>query len=379
MADIFYAGMPDWLDALNQLANGQLEPIQVDWNAMPGSIKAILNKPILAAVATSGSKGDIGLGNVDNTSDANKPVSILQQAALDRKAAKGSKADAGLSNVDNTSDANKPVSILQQAALNLKVNAASPSTTGTWSHSGGSLSLNSGAANWGSLGSASASSSYLAFIRGGTSAPAGYIGTDGGGVISGGSGTNLVLRATNYLQLGADSGAVLPITDATATFGSSGYRWTNSYFTVSPTITSDAREKDRFRVLTPTEIAAAADLARAIGVYRWKTAIMLKGDGAREHIGPTVQAAIQIMESYGLDPFKYGFICYDSWQGGTIEHAAIEATDDREMQAAWTETIPAGDRYAFRYDELNQFIAAGFEARQAAIEARLAALESAVP
>ncbi|WP_217494551.1 hypothetical protein, partial [Janthinobacterium sp. HH100] len=96
MADIFYPDMPDWLAALNLLAEGQLQPIQVDWNAMPGSIKAILNKPILAAVATSGSKGDIGLGNVDNTSDANKPVSILQQAALDGKAAKGSKADAGL-------------------------------------------------------------------------------------------------------------------------------------------------------------------------------------------------------------------------------------------------------------------------------------------
>ena len=33
-------------------------------------------------------KGDIGLGNVDNTSDANKPVSTAQQAALDAKADK---------------------------------------------------------------------------------------------------------------------------------------------------------------------------------------------------------------------------------------------------------------------------------------------------
>jgi hypothetical protein len=31
-------------------------------------------------------KADIGLGNADNTSDANKPVSVLQQAALDAKA-----------------------------------------------------------------------------------------------------------------------------------------------------------------------------------------------------------------------------------------------------------------------------------------------------
>lgn len=36
----------------------------------------------LSAVAFSGSKNDIGLGNVDNTSDANKPISIATQSAL---------------------------------------------------------------------------------------------------------------------------------------------------------------------------------------------------------------------------------------------------------------------------------------------------------
>jgi hypothetical protein len=40
------------------------------------------------------------------------------------------KADVGLSNVDNTSDANKPVSTAQQTALDLKANLASPTFTG---------------------------------------------------------------------------------------------------------------------------------------------------------------------------------------------------------------------------------------------------------
>lgn len=39
------------------------------------------------------------------------------------------KADVGLGNVDNTSDANKPVSTAQQTALNLKANLVSPSFT----------------------------------------------------------------------------------------------------------------------------------------------------------------------------------------------------------------------------------------------------------
>ena len=41
------------------------------------------------------------------------------------------KTSVGLSNVDNTSDANKPVSTAQQTALDLKAPLASPSFTGT--------------------------------------------------------------------------------------------------------------------------------------------------------------------------------------------------------------------------------------------------------
>jgi hypothetical protein len=41
------------------------------------------------------------------------------------------KADVGLGNVDNTSDASKPVSTAQQSALDLKANLAGPTFTGT--------------------------------------------------------------------------------------------------------------------------------------------------------------------------------------------------------------------------------------------------------
>jgi hypothetical protein len=42
-----------------------------------------------------------------------------------------SKGDVGLGNADNTSDANKPVSTAQQTALDLKADLASPTFTGT--------------------------------------------------------------------------------------------------------------------------------------------------------------------------------------------------------------------------------------------------------
>jgi hypothetical protein len=83
-------------------------------------------------------KADVGLGNVDNTSDANKPISTATQTALNAKENtitagttsqyyRGDKTfqtldktAVGLGNVDNTSDANKPVSTATQTALNAK-------------------------------------------------------------------------------------------------------------------------------------------------------------------------------------------------------------------------------------------------------------------
>ena len=80
-------------------------------------------------------KSHVGLGNVDNTSDALKPVSAAQAAAIagkepalpagtanqylrgDKTMQTLNKAAVGLGNVDNTSDANKPVSTATQTAL----------------------------------------------------------------------------------------------------------------------------------------------------------------------------------------------------------------------------------------------------------------------
>jgi hypothetical protein len=106
------------------------------------NLKANLASPTFTGTVGGITPAMVGLGNVTNTSDANKPVSTAQQAALDLKANLASptftgtvsgisKGMVGLGNVDNTSDAAKPVSTAQQAALDLKANLASPSLTGT--------------------------------------------------------------------------------------------------------------------------------------------------------------------------------------------------------------------------------------------------------
>lgn len=73
-------------------------------------------------------KTDLGIANVDNTTDLQKPVSTATQTALNAKAPTASptftgtvsgvtKAHVGLGNVDNTSDAAKPISTLTATAL----------------------------------------------------------------------------------------------------------------------------------------------------------------------------------------------------------------------------------------------------------------------
>lgn len=89
----------------------------------PGETDFTAGNKYLASNGTwkSVSKSDVGLSNVQNTSDDQKPISTAQQAALDDKADSEhthlaqditdlTKSSVGLSNVDNTSDADKPVS-----------------------------------------------------------------------------------------------------------------------------------------------------------------------------------------------------------------------------------------------------------------------------
>lgn len=64
-------------------------------------------------------KAQVGLGNVDNTADVDKPVSTAQQAELDKKL--GNAANGGIANDLTTNDATKALSAAQGIALNEKI------------------------------------------------------------------------------------------------------------------------------------------------------------------------------------------------------------------------------------------------------------------
>jgi len=62
---------------------GQILGILSDQSDLSLSLSAKANTLDLATVATSGNKIDVGLGNANNTTDLNKPISTATQTALD--------------------------------------------------------------------------------------------------------------------------------------------------------------------------------------------------------------------------------------------------------------------------------------------------------
>lgn len=85
-------------------------------NRTPGQLKADL------ALA----KGDVGLGNVDNTSDANKPVSTAQQTALDAKAPLASPALTGNPTAPTQTAGNNSTRLANTAFVSTAISNAVP-------------------------------------------------------------------------------------------------------------------------------------------------------------------------------------------------------------------------------------------------------------
>ena len=111
-----YAGSVKGLDTKLNIADtaAMLKPYFTAIN-----LKANIESPTFTGTVSGITKAMVGLGNVDNTSDLNKPISTATQAALDLKA-NITDVTAALNLKANITDVN--------AALNLKANTADVNT-----------------------------------------------------------------------------------------------------------------------------------------------------------------------------------------------------------------------------------------------------------
>jgi hypothetical protein len=150
-ADLAAGDMPTGIDATKistgsisnaefDYLNGLTDNIQTQFTGKQDTlvsatnIKTIEGQSLLGSGNIDLAKGDVGLGNVDNTSDANKPVSTATQTALDAKTAKlitTNRQTASYTLV--IGDADKLVEINNASANNLTVplNSSVAFSTGT--------------------------------------------------------------------------------------------------------------------------------------------------------------------------------------------------------------------------------------------------------
>lgn len=177
-----------------------------------------------------------------------------------------------------------------------------------------------------------------------------------------------VVRAAAVVSSIGFGGSIRPLVDNAYSCGVGAQRWSVVYAATGAINTSDAREKTKVAALTESELACASALAKEIGVFQFLASRDEKGaDGARLHIGSTVQRVMEVMTEHGLEPTRYAFICYDEWDEETTP-AELDADGNETKPAS---VRPAGNRYGFRTDQLALFIARGQEERLRRIEERL--------
>ncbi|HHA2913475.1 TPA: tail fiber domain-containing protein [Stenotrophomonas maltophilia] len=141
-----------------------------------------------------------------------------------------------------------------------------------------------------------------------------------------------------------DSGHFQPSADNTYDLGSGSSRVRQIYSNNSAISTSDAELKTSPRDLSAEELAAFSEIGRLPMLWRWLSKAGRGADEGRLHAGPTVQAAIAVMENHGLDWRHYGCFCHDSWQA---EDATL--TEEGEVVRPARD---AGEIYGLRKDEL---------------------------
>ena len=203
-----------------------------------------------------------------------------------------------------------------------------------------------------------------------------------------------------------DGGGLLPsngngsLRDNSDNLGHPSYRWEDAFITNGATTGSDANDKQDIATLTNTEMLVAARLSQTFRTYRWKDAVVSKGDSARTHTGTIAQEVQAAFTAEGLDAGDYAMFMSDTWwehdvdvpavaavaevtdEDGNVTTEAVEAkdaytrTDTYDTEAEAPEGATSKTRMGIRYPELLSFVAAYNEQRFASIEARLTALEA---
>lgn len=150
----------------------------------------------------------------------------------------------------------------------------------------------------------------------GASASNAYLGEDSAYAVVGGANGVVIASGASYPgtpRYVGDSVSFRPYADASYSLGTGPQRWTAVYAVNGTIQTSDGNEKQQIEELNAAELAVARRLKGLIRKFKFNDAVAEKGDGARIHVGVIAQDVHDAFVAEGLDPYKYGLFCSDTW------------------------------------------------------------------
>ena len=190
-------------------------------------------------------------------------------------------------------------------------------------------------------------------------------------LIAASAGINVSLGVNSFtLNLDDGNAALRPNADNTIKLGRTAQRWSEVFAGNGTINTSDETEKD-LDVLAVEEYNKVLDAVEStlIVSFQFKDSVASKGvDNARVHFGIGAQTLKANFEAQGLDPFKYGVLCWDEWEE-ELEDVFGDDGQGNQVKVGTQVVLAAGSRYGIRYDQLETLKIACLDRRLNLLEA----------
>ncbi len=141
------------------------------------------------------------------------------------------------------------------------------------------------------------------------------------------------------------AGVVKPGSDNLQTFGNASARWSVIFAGTATINTSDERLKQDIEAIPDVWLDAWGEVEWSR--YRWRDAVLAKGDDARWHLGLIAQRVKAAFDRHGVDGLAIGVLCYDAWD----DHHIYDPNPEGDDKPAIPRLVAAGDRWGLRYEE----------------------------
>ena len=146
--------------------------------------------------------------------------------------------------------------------------------------------------------------------------------------------------------------------------GNSNNRFNDAYITNGVTAGSDRTLKQDILEITTAETAVAKACKSLLRSFRWKDAVIEKGDDARIHFGIIAQDLRDAFTAQGLDAGRYAMFMSDTWWETQTEVEAVEAAEAIEG-VEFVQAVEASEAVEAVYGEDGEIISEAIEAVEA--------------